>query len=682
MSHLEAARLGRLCQLGLGVLWLLQACSTRGDGTRRPGADDTDASDYATSEAGVSISAGDGGAMGAPPRDAAGAVPYPDDGSAGQPSPACELRASKARPWRELHGGKMLGAELLGSDQVRFSLLAPRAAQVSVVGDFNAWNSQATQLVRDADGIWSTTLTLSSPVGKEYRFVVDGRSVADPYALANDGNGGNSLVAERRYAAFSDADFVRPSRESLVIYEVHLADFSRDVSSGVAAPSRGTFAGFEAKIPHLKRLGVNAVELMPVVENQSDGYSWGYNASLFFAPDSSLSSARKGEQIAELKHLVNALHEAGIAVIMDVVYNHVSGRDGVNHFWGVDPLYYFDVDGDGDVEDDKLSWGYKLASGRAGMVKLIYDNLKYWMTDYHIDGFRLDSTENMDIEAVIDVITALDEEGFCDRYFMLEEFSGAHNQRLREENARLGRTLFSSWGTGYKNRVWDAVQWKASSMTDLTNVTYYSRGDGYVRSDEVVDYVSSHDEGTLHARFGASQAQVRVAALHLLTAPGLPMLWAGDELMRVHYGNYHPGGSGQNVREENNRFDWTLATEHSDLIDYFAALIRLRIAHPALHGALDEAVGSRFAWNNQDPESALGYVRTASDGEHAFVALINYQEQAQTYQVAFPRKGAWSVLAENGKATSEAAGLRSLTVSQAVQAVTVAPYSATLLMSE
>lgn len=679
MSSVDAQQRVRHALSAFALAWLLVACGSdarekRASPVRQPDAGLMDASTMPPRDASVLDAA--------VVADASATDAQVDDGSAGKPSPRCEIRPGKASAWRTIYGGELLGAHIVGTDQVEFAIFAPNANGVTVVGAFNGWDAQATPLTRAADGVWSTSLTLSKPHGTEYRFMVDGRSVADPYAFANDENAGNSIVVDRGYDGFTDADFARPARESLVIYEVNVSDFSRDPSSGVGEAARGKFAGFEAKIEHLKRLGVNAVELMPVVENQSDGYSWGYNASLFFAPESALASSSKGEQVRELKHLINALHEAGIAVIVDVVYNHVSGQTGSNHFWGVDSLYYFDYDDDGDAEDDRLSWGYKMASWRDGMKKLMYDNMKYLMSEYHIDGFRLDSTENMDIEAVLEVIGALDDDGYCDRYYLVEEFSGAHNQRIRQENAARGSTLISSWGTGYKNRIWDAIRYKASSMTDLTNVTFYSRGDGWKRSDEVIQYATSHDEGTLSTRFSASKEQVKVAVAHLLTAPGIPMLWAGEELLRIHWGNYHPAGAGHNVREENNRFDWTLAQQHQDLIDYYAALIRLRTRHPTLHRALDETLGDAFSWNNKDPKTALGYVRKAAPGDRNFVILVNYQEYQLTYQVAFPKKGTFRVMAKDGMATADDAGLSTLVVDEDIEQVLVAPFSATIFMGE
>jgi len=598
-------------------------------------------------------------------------------GVVGQPSPQCPVRDNGRPAWHGLHASEMLGARVVAGDQVEFSLFAPAASSVSVIGSFNGNDPNANSLAKGADGIWTATVSIPNAHGQGYRFLVDGRSVADVYSRANDGNGGDSIIVARSDFAWSDGAFVRKPREQLVIYESHVADFTRDDSSGVSADKRGKFLGFAEKLDHLKRIGINAVELMPVVENQSDGYDWGYSASLFFAPESTLASSRRGAQINELKSMVNELHRAGIAVIADVVFNHVWGQTGSNHFWGVDPVYYFDYDDNGDPENDKVDWGYLMATQRPLMRKLMYDNLKYLMTEFHLDGFRLDGTKHMSSEAVIEVIRELDDDGFCDRYFIAEEFDGEHNERIRELNAELGHTALSSWGTGYKNHVWDAIRYPSSSMTDLTHATYFSQGDGWNRSDEVVIYMSSHDEGTINAWLDASKDQVKVAATHLLTAAGLPMLWMGDELMRPHLGNHGTNATA----EENNRFDWNLATTHADLVDYYGAMVRLRTSHKNLYAAQTGAAGTSFVWDNESPERALGYARRGAAGDRDFVILVNYQDHDQDYQVAFPHTGTWHLMANGRTAKAEVPGLSSLDVQAASTSVRVPATSAFVYMS-
>jgi 1,4-alpha-glucan branching enzyme len=581
--------------------------------------------------------------------------------------------------------GHLLGAAINSNNVVEFSLFAPGAKTVHVVGSFNGWKPDAHALEKNEQtGIFSAGFLIRDPVGQQYKFLIDQkREVVDPYSRANLQSRGASLLIDTRYG-WTDQRYQRPARSRLVIYEMHVSDFTSHGSSGVDSAASGRFAGVLAKIAYLKRLGVNAVELMPIAENQSDGgYSWGYNPALFFAPEAGLASRYDGAQVKELKALVDALHQAGIAVILDVVFNHVWGTEGDNPLWDIDPLYYFDYDDNGDPENDKTPWGYKVASWRPMVQKLIFDNLKHWMDAYHIDGFRIDSTENMHADALIETVEKLSQAGYADRYFIFEEFSNDHNTRIQQANSRAKSALISSWGTSYKNTVWAAL---AGTVSDsLGPVTYYSRDSGWRRPAAVINYFSSHDEGTISARFGASKQQVKVAAAHLLTSLGVPMIWMGDELLRQHYGNYHPKGSGASLRPENNIFDWTLEKTNGDLVDYYGALIRLRIAHPVLHLASADEVGAYFDWvPSSNWKTTIGYKFFGLAKDNDFVVLINYDGATRKLDVPFPSLGKWHVMCDGKLAKSTLPSLRTIDVSSTTkpQTISVPPRSAMILMSE
>ena len=605
-------------------------------------------------------------------------------------SPTFDLRAvldqgvagrDAAGPSGKRFGGELLGANLVAEDRVAFSLFAPRARSVAVLGTFNDWNPSVHPLVPNpATGIFSGTFAVPQAVGQHYRFLVDGvRKVADPYSKANEGLG-DAVIIDPRFP-WADQSFVRPKRSGLVIYELHLGDFTADPSSGVDAAQRGRYSGFLQKIPYLQRLGVNAVELMPIAENQSEGYSWGYNPALFSAPESSLAQKTEGRQVAAFQQVVDRLHQAGIAVVVDVVFNHISGKGPSNPLWEIDPLYYFDYDDNGDPENDKTPWGYRLANWRPMVQKLIYDSLKAWMDHYHVDGFRFDSTENMHADALIEVIAALKAQGYGERYFIFEEFSADHNRRLQQLNRAQGEALISSWGTGYKGAIWSALD--GSGTGSLGPITYYSRDAGWTHPPAVINYFSSHDEGTLAGRRSASKQEVKVAATHLLTSLGVPMIWSGDEFLRAHYGNYHPAGDRAHLEQKNNMVDWTKLTENGDLVDYYSALIRLRIAHPALRlGTLEDA-GAHFGWSKPvNWKNAIGYLFHGVKGDHDFVVLINYSTSEQSFEVFFPQPGLWHVMSDGQRATSALPGLATLDAGiDSTTKVPVGPQSGMVLMS-
>jgi pullulanase/glycogen debranching enzyme len=614
-------------------------------------------------------------------RDPPDVVDAPADAAARLPADAGVIDAAdageQAASHAEIYGGRLLGANRVGPERVEFSVFAPNAERVAVIGAFNDWDADAAPMTMDEHGIWHAELDIAAPVGQPYRFLIDDVPVPDLYAKANMGNQGDSLIADPAPAA----DWQRPPRDALVIYEMHASDFTYDPSSGIDAARRGRFAGLEPMIPYLERLGVNAVELMPVTESQSQGYTWGYNPSLLFAPETSFSQHDHGSQIEELQGAIAALQRAGIAVIVDKVYNHVSGRDDINHFWAIDPLYYFDYSDDGDPSNDVTPWGYRLATWRPMVKKLMYDNMKYWMDVYGVDGFRIDATEYVHLDSLLEVVARLVEDGYGERYYIFEEFDDDRNARIRAFNADAGQVLISSWGGAFRHAVWGAINEGAHNRRSLGEATFYSRDFGWNHPAEVINYLSSHDEGTLTARFGASRAQVKVSAVHLFTAMGVPMFWMGEEFRRLHYGNYHPDGTWAGLARESNVVDWTRAQEHGELVDFFAALIRLRVAHPALRLTEPLPAGTHFTWHTADWHSAIGYGYHGVSGDHDFVVLVNYRAEATAFEVRFSRPGAWHLMSDGRRATAQAPGLETWEIDDAPREIVVPAHSGLVFMS-
>src|SRR5262245_35974139 len=192
--------------------------------------------------------------------------------------------------------------------------------------------------------------------------------------------------------------------EELIIYEVHVKGFTAHLSSGVK--DRGTYPGFIEKIPYLKQLGINAVELLPVHEYYVDDFLlqkgltnyWGYNSVGFFAPESSYSTGTApGCQVAEFKTLVRELHKAGIKVILDVVYNHTGEGNEVGPslcFRGIDNVAYYSLTGPADASlryyMNFTGCGNSLNFGSTAVIRLVMDSLRYWADVMHVDGFRFD----------------------------------------------------------------------------------------------------------------------------------------------------------------------------------------------------------------------------------------------------------------------------------------------------
>ena len=559
-----------------------------------------------------------------------------------------------------------LGCTVDASGNARFALFAPRAKAVHIVASFNDWDPSSDPMVRDEHGVWHLRRMVEPGHRVRYRFLVDGaRRIVDPYAQAVDGESGDSLLCQPRSAE----PFVRVPRDQLVIYELHVGDFTSDVSSGLPDAQRGTYQGLIEKIPYLRSLGVNAVQLMPITESTRPGYQWGYDSHYRFAPTARYASGSVGEQVDEFARLVAALHASDIAVLLDVNFTYMGGQTGESPLWDVDREYYFDAKGDGGVRDDLLPWGYRLAIERPFVQKYIRDACVHWMAAYGVDGFRFDATRHSNAGILLKIVESLLAEGYEDRYYVFEEFSGPHNHQIQQFNARLGRGVVSSWAGAFRNAVWGALLYGTDSQQSLGVATHHSADEGWQYAEAVVNYFGSHDEGTLTGHFGAPKHEVMLALTHLLTSMGVPLLWSGEELARVHHGNHHPDGPRKVMDPASNRFDWSRARTQADLRHFASALIRLRRDHPALRLAGTGPSKGAITWWPLDWNSALGYVLTSPDDEHAFLVLLNYRRESAPFSGTLPIEGTWQLVADGRSARVESPGLGGLEVGD--QALTI-----------
>ncbi|NOY57634.1 MAG: pullulanase, partial [Calditrichaeota bacterium] len=358
---------------------------------------------------------------------------------------------------RETNLDKFYSEKKLGctwdSEHTTFRLFAPCATEVTCVL-FEKYTDKAGNeypMQRDKDGVWELFLPgyyfgmtygykVAGPAGDNEMFDPT-KLVADPYSQAvvtkNEYlHRGKTLISKPLDYDWEGDGFVNYDHEDLIIYECHVRDMTAHSSSGVSAELRGSYKGLirhgkRGGIDYIKSLGVNAVEFLPVqdfanieipynksvngVINTWNPYArnhWGYMTSYFFAPESYYASGNTlqpggycgtdGRQVSEFKDVVKAFHREGIAVIMDVVYNHVSQYDQ-NCFKLIDKKYYFRLHDDG-AFCSYSGCGNDLKTERPMVRRLIIDSIKFWMQEYHIDGFRFDLAAMIDWET-IDAIT-------------------------------------------------------------------------------------------------------------------------------------------------------------------------------------------------------------------------------------------------------------------------------------
>ena len=563
----------------------------------------------------------------------------------------------------------ILGSTYLGSGSgTHFALYAPNATAVYVAGSFNSYSTTANPMTYVSGGVWETTVVGAAP-GDTYKYVSSDFTdtwVKDPYGKSFNGSENDNTIIINDSYSWGDSSWSRPAKEALVIYELHVEDFTRYDSD---ATRGNNFLGMIDKISYLTNLGVNAVELMPVQEWGGVGYSWGYNTTCYFAPENSLSTDNSdGSAYQNFKKLVDALHQAGIAVIMDVVYNHTFEDSPL---WKIDSTVYYST--------DSIDWGKKLDLTSSATKRYIKDNLLFLMNEFHIDGFRFDSTENIDGTAMLGLINELVTGGYDDRYYIFEEFDGDHNTAIQAVNSAAGKSVISSWGNGYKDALWAAAV-SGGSSDQLGVITYHSKDSGWTYPGSVINYFSSHDEGTLTGR-GYSVAAIRTSAVHLLTALGIPMIWMGEEVLRFHEGNNSTNATAEGCNE----MDWdALRSSNTATLRFFSALIKLRIAHPALRlTASDPANSGLFSWNMSSWDGThIGYTYKGVSGDNDFVVLVNYSHTVdRTFSVTLPQTGNWYLMCDGVTATNLSPGLAVSNFTASSVSITVGKTNALVFMS-
>jgi glycogen operon protein len=416
--------------------------------------------------------------------------------------------------------------------------------------------------------------------------------------------------------------------EQLVIYEVHVKGFTAHPSSGVG--HAGTYLGFIEKIPHLVRLGINAVELLPIHECAVDDFLeqkgltnyWGYNSIGFFAPESSYATGRTpGCQVTEFKTLVRELHKAGIKVILDVVYNHTGEGNEMGPslcFKGLDNLAYYCLTGPNDAPRryymNYTGCGNSLNFDSPAVIRLVMDSLRYWAEVMHVDGFRFDLASVLGrgdavgaFRSSSSFFDAVSQDPVLNRVIMIAEPWDLGTYQVgnfpvdwSEWNGRFRDTM-RSFGKGDAGQIAD-VGWRLTGSADLygddgrspfNSINFITCHDGFTMND-LVSYNEKHNQANGENNQDGSndnhswncghegdtddpgvqalrKQQMKNYACYLLFSSGTPMILGGDEFARTQRGN-------NNAYCQDNEiswFDWTAASRHEDLVEFFRKAIAL-----------------------------------------------------------------------------------------------------------
>jgi isoamylase len=681
--------------------------------------------------------------------------------------------AAKRQTWEQAEGSPLpLGATWMEAEQAyNFALHAEHAESVTLLlfspSDLvNPHLAYRFDFLRNKSGrIWHCRLPIAE-IGdaKYYGYSVSGQTapqlhsfdpqkvLLDPYAKciffppgfdresamregSNAGRAPLGVLSDHSSTFHWEGDPSQHHESNAIIYELHVKGFTKNANSGVDASRAGTYAGLVEKIPYLKELGITVVELMPVFQRDpQEGDYWGYMPLNFFAPHAQYASTPpSGEQHLEFKNMVKAFHQAGIGIILDVVYNHTcegDHRGPIYSYKGIDaPGYYMLSSDPSNPYANYSGTGNTLNFGQGHVRKMVLDSLRYWKQDMHIDGFRFDLASVFSRNADGSL-------NWGDAPIFSEIGADPELGRLRliaepwDTGAfQLGRgfpgVTWIQWNGRFRDDMRRFVKSDPGMIPDVMRRIYGSddlfpdtRADAY-HAYQSLNYVTSHDGFTLydlvsydHKRNWANghqnqdgmddnyswncgyeggdavpaavlalrRQQVKNFCCLLFLSNGTPMFRAGDEFLNTQFGNNNP----YNQDNETGWLDWSQLKGNGDIFRFFKNMIAFRKAHPSLSR-------SRFwredvAWYGTGPHADLSddsrslafCLHGDSQGDDDLYVMINAYWQELTFELQEGKPQEWKRIVDTAAPSPDDFSERGLPVERAKYVV--APRSIVVLL--
>jgi pullulanase len=562
-----------------------------------------------------------------------------------------------------------------------------------------AASGTTTAMTADVNGTWVAELSGDkNGLIYNYRVTVDATTneAVDPYVRATTVNGVRGVVVDlsktnpakwsKKKPAFSG----KPT--DAIIYELHVRDLSMDASSGIPAANKGkylaftnlntSFSGQKTGISAIKDLGVTHVELLPIfdyasVDETSPTFNWGYDPMNYNVPEGSYSSDPKNPtaRITELKSAIQAMHDQKLRVNMDVVYNHVYTASNFSQELIV-PGYWFRTDELGNLTNGS-GCGNDVASERPMVRKFIVDSVKYWASEYNLDGFRFDLMGLMDIETINQVTAALKKidptiivigEGW-DMGTLAAELR-ANQKNISKLN---GVAHFNDQiRDGLKGSVFTPADpgWATGKLAARPDVIAGIVGNTAYSADlatkwttqspaQSVNYVESHDNLALADKITASVKGVSPAGVAQLShfassvaflSQGVPFMQAGQEFLRSKNGDENSYKSSDEV----NSLKWSTKARNATTTKYFQGLIALRKAHPAFRMSTAAAVKANLKFLPTTNEVIAYSLNGSAVKDSAKLIVVIHNPNPGAASVTLPNKGKWTVLVKGSVAGTKA----------------------------
>lgn len=657
------------------------------------------------------------------------------DVSAAEKKTVTDYQAYAANLDKSAYSGNDLGASY-SKKATTFKVWSPNAASVRVnifehgsdnEGDAGSIMSRAMSLDKTT-GVWSVTIN-GDLLNKYYTYsVTHGKTTketADVYAKACGVNGQRSMVVDLSTTNpdgwENDKHVLVQNQTDASVWEISVADFSSSESSGVSEANRGKYLAFTEEgttvngvqgasstcVDYLKKLGVKYVQIMPFYDfgsvdeskNIMDQYNWGYDPVNYNCPEGSYSTnPKKGEvRIKECKQMIQALHNAGIGVIMDVVYNHTYTSD--SWLQRTVPNYYYRMNNDGTFSNGS-GCSNDTASEHLMFRKYMIDSVTYWASEYHIDGFRFDLMGLHDVTTMNSIRTALDNlyaDGSGSQILMYGEAWDmatncdegtvlASQKNLKQLSDRIGAfddtirdaIKGSTGGTdgafvqegSRRANLKTGIAGQSDTTTGWANVpsqcvTYASCHDNLCLYDKLVGSVYGAD-GKYRKRYEDLVAMNKLSAAIVITSQGIPFSLGGEEFCRSKDGDENSYASSR----KENMLDWENVDLYSDVIEYYRGLYKIRDNFAAFSDST-AATANSLTYLSDVPKGVTGYtINNTESGKWSQMCVIfNGSDSAQNVTA----KGDWVVLADN-----KTAGLRN--IKNVTNSVKVEAHSAVIMV--
>jgi len=576
-------------------------------------------------------------------------------------------------------------------DYSDFKLWAPTATGVKLkLMTPDRSNQEIIDLTRGDKGVWTVSVHRNLEYSL-YTYLVcvnlQWKEAVDPYATAVTANGEEGVIID--LTKTKRLKLTMPPLENAVdciIYETHIRDLTIHPNSGVS--HKGTYLGaaeIETKssnrsltaLSYIKELGVTHIEFLPLHDfagvdelGQKKEYNWGYNPLHYNVPDGSYSTDPHNPycRINECKSLIDTIHQNGLRVILDVVYNHVYEREN-SSFEKIVPGYYFRHDEHG-MPSNGTGVGNDIASERKMVRKFIVDSVLFWLCEYHVDGFRFDLMGILDIDTMKEIRSAVDRidssvlligEGWdLNTPLAMEKKANIHNQSFLE---RIGQfndwfrdcikgSTFNTYDLGYA--LGNEHYYHMAMQVLAGSIGFGNKEEGlFTEPYQSVNYVESHDNHTLWDKLvvclqGEEQSTIekyhRLATVMVLLAQGIPFLHSGQEFFRTKKGE----GNSYKSSDEINQLDWNRKDEFFHHVNYIKGMIEIRKSHRAFRLPSADLIRKHMCflslkkpligWNLQD-------VGTYGPSQ-SIIVLLNPTKADE--MVSLP-EGNWNIMADGDK---------------------------------